>query len=200
MRTEFPPRAEHISEIERLVGVFACVVENRSAIYVSSPLTTGLLAFEWHARSGSSHPLNSAGQTQFTRDVVIPNRKQAAHYVRNLRNSENLVVIDPSALDDQPGWTQSDYRVFWGRIIEEYCETIVFRDGWQHSDGCAYEFHAAVFSGARLLREDLAPLSINLGRSLLVAAIEELRLRTGSSEFLEGVLSALDETLRGGGE
>jgi hypothetical protein len=77
------------------------------------------------------------------------------------RNSDSArVVIDPSALDDVPGWTQADYRAFWGEVIERYAAEVIFRDGWSSSRGCAYEFLVAARAGIPTLDAVRRPLSL----------------------------------------
>lgn len=195
MSEEFPPQAEHIREVESLVEVFASVVEGRSALYASSPLTTGQRAFDWHRRSGSLSgiALTKRDADAFRREVLEPNRVQAARFAQDLRQRTGRLVIDPTAVEDLPAWTQADYHVLWGRVIERYADVVVFRDGWQHSSGCAYEFFAACTSGSQLFREDLTPLAREEGRVLLADAVDENRARGISGEFLQRVLKALSE-------
>jgi hypothetical protein len=185
----FPPQATRPKEIAIILEGVASVVEGRTATYVSSPLTTGQTASEWHLRNGSRAP---AGDEGFRRDVIEPNRTAAAAYVRALRKTRG-VVIDPTAMGDLRGWTQPDYRFFWGRVIELYANEVVFRDGWQHSSGCSYEFFVAVQSGALTLREDLTRLALEDGQALVRAAVEECETRGVSAAFLRGVVAALGE-------
>jgi hypothetical protein len=192
MTSDFPPRAIHGQEIQLLAQTFATVLDTRTAFYVSSPLTTGERAFEWHVRNGNVSASSSFDvSARFRRDVMEPNRRQAAQYVRELRRRTGRVVIDPTALEDVPEWTQGDYLVLWGTVIQQFVEAVVFRPGWQHSSGCAYEFLVASESGARLLNADLAPLSIQEGRGMIAHAVDETRMRGSVSPFLEGVLQAL---------
>ena len=185
----FPPHATRPDEIALLLEGLASVIEGRTATYVSSPLTTGQTAAEWHLRNGGRPAADDEG---FRRDVMEPNRTAAASYVRELRKTRG-VVIDPTAMGDLPGWTQPDYRYFWGRVIELYANEVVFRDAWQHSSGCAYEFFVALQSGASTIREDLTPLSLEDGQALVRAAVEECETRGVSAEFLRGVVEALGE-------
>jgi hypothetical protein len=191
---DFPPQPDHAVEVEQLAQAFASVIEGRTALYVSSPLTTGSRAFEWHQGFDrpSGQQLDGRGLDDFRRDVIEPNRIEAAAFVRKLRESGKGVVIDPTAMKDLPGWTQADYRVFWGRVIEGYAEAVVFRNGWMHSSGCAYEFFVAYSAGIRLLNGDLTPLSLALGRSLIAMAASEAREKGARSEFLQQVVRALD--------
>lgn len=190
---EFPPKAEHPDHIVASVEAFASVVEGRTAIYVSSPLTTGRRAFEWHLKEGRdrNHP-RLPGSSDFRHKVIEPNRAEASTFVRKLREDRNRVVIDPTAMKDIAEWTQADYRVFWGLVIERYAEMVVFRDGWMFSSGCVYEFFVAWSSRAHLVREDFAPLSLEEGRSLIAEALGVTREKGASSDFLEDVLDALD--------
>jgi hypothetical protein len=193
MSSEFPPRPDHPDEIEMMLEGLASVIESRTAYYVSSPLTTGQVAYEWHLRNGALP--SPAGDAEFRRVVMEPNRERAADYVRELRHSTSAAVIDPTAMGDLAGWAQSDYRSFWGKVIERYAETVVFRNGWQYSSGCAYEFLIACGAGARVLREDLAPLTIREGLALLRAAINECEARGDAPTFLEAVAGALEERM-----
>jgi hypothetical protein len=182
----FPPAAEQHDEIQALLEGFASVVDGRTALYVSSPLTTGQLAADWHAENGAGR-----SPEHFRTEVVEPNRRAAARYVRELREATKRVVVDPTAVEDLPGWKQADYHVFWGKVIERYAETVVFRSGWQYSNGCAYELVVAHRSGATVLDESLAPLGVADGVKLLTAAVEECEARGVSAEFLRGAAEAL---------
>jgi hypothetical protein len=190
---EFPPKAEHPEHIVAAVAAFASVVEGRTAIYVSSPLTTGRRAFEWHLKKrGSQTQPRLADSNDFHEKVIEPNRVEAAAFVRKLREDRSRVIIDPTAMNDLAEWTQADYRVFWGRVIELYAAVVVFRDGWMFSSGCVYEFFVAWSSRAQLLSEDFAPLSVDQGRSLIAEALEVTREKGASTDFLGAVLDALD--------
>lgn len=188
---EFPPTPEHLDEIQIMLEGLASVVEARAAWYVSSPLTTGRVASEWHLRDGGNSA--QADGDEFRRKVIEPNRERAAEFVRKLRQSTSRVIIDPTAMGDLPGWTQADYRSFWGKVIERYAEMLVFRAGWQYSSGCAYEFLVAIQSGARVLREDLTPLTVDEGLALLRAAIDDCKARGETPSFLNQVSDALVE-------
>ncbi len=188
MKAEFPPHASHLDELRSLLQTFAAVIEGRNAFYVSSPLTSGERAFEWHTKNERSREIPADFASDFLREVVEPNRNEARRFVRDLRNSLGAVIIDPTALPDIPGWTQADYQVFWGTTIEKYVDRVVFRNGWQYSNGCAYEFYVARSAGIRTLREDLTELTEEDGLELLNGALTHV---TRSGRFLEAVRDAL---------
>jgi hypothetical protein len=195
MTRDWKPVPAHPDEIEALLAGFAAVVEGRSAIYVSSPLTTGLRAFRWHTSYGlASASGQQSTSTDFRRDVVEPNRAEAAAYVRNVRRTLNKVVIDPTAMPDIPDWAQADYHTLWAGVIERYVESVIFRDGWMYSNGCAYEFFVGHSTGARLLTEELKALSLDQGRELLRESIQESRKRNAPPGILADIVAALSET------
>jgi hypothetical protein len=191
MTEEFPPRTTHEREVAILLEGFASVVERGTGTYVSSPLTTGQRAFEWHRLNGPSTTHDTDAHERFRTNVIEPNRSEAARFARRLRAEVGGAVIDPTAMADISGWTQADYRVFWGRVIEEYCDVVVFRDGWQYSSGCTYEFLVAQMKGTRILGEDMSPLSLAEGKRLVDVAIEETEARGTSARFLRAVRDAL---------
>jgi hypothetical protein len=172
-----------------LLEAISSIVEGRSAVYVSSPLTTGSRAFEWHRRRSSSNG-REQGPT-FEVDVIEPNRDDAARFARALRAKTTKVVIDPTAMGDLDGWTQADYRVFWGRVIEEHCDEVVFRDGWQYSSGCTYEYLVGWETGSLLLQEDMTPLPRDEAQALIAMAVRETESHGASAAFLRAVASAL---------
>jgi hypothetical protein len=171
---------------------FATVVDGRDAVYVSSPLTTGRRALEWHTSNRESSP------EAFRVSVIEPNRRAAARFASKLRKSTHRVVVDPTALPDLPGWTQDDYRDFWGRVIERFACEVVVRDGWQFSSGCSYEFYVATRAGLAVVAEDGHELDAGEGLSMLKEVLEERREQGQAVTFLEGVVKMLHTAGFGG--
>lgn len=195
---DWVPQPQNKREIEVLAECFAVVVEGRTAFYVSSPLTTGLRAFEWHTprSSGDAVRAGPTSDDKFRRDVIEPNRAAAATYVRRLREKTKSAVIDPTAMGDVSGWIQADYHFFWGEVIKRYAHTVVFRDGWMYSTGCAYEFLVASVSGAQTLREDLTPLTGEQGRELIQQAVLRVQSRPDNVQLLRRIVDALMDSSR----
>ena len=185
----FPPRSNHMVAIEQILSVFETVLSERNAVYVSAALTTGRRFSVW--RAGLSERFRAdvtVDQAEFRRQVVEPNRRELARLVAELR-LRHCVVIDPAGLPDVPQWTQPDYRVLWGLVIERYARAVVFADGWQYSNGSAYEYLVAVRSGAIPLDQQEAPLPPERGLPLLDSAVRELRERATPIEFLTAVIN-----------
>jgi hypothetical protein len=174
--------------VDLLLLTFSTVVARRTATYVSTPLTSGQRAFEWHLQNGATAAHLSP---DFRERVIEPNRREAAAFADALRVQIAGVVIDPAALPDVDGWDQADYRFFWGRVIEEYVRQVVFRSGWQYSSGCTYEYFVARRAGIEILDEHLDRLPVSRGIRLIDAAVLETRQRGSDTTFLVQVLDAL---------
>jgi hypothetical protein len=187
--SSFPPSSTHQDQIGSLIDLFNTVLPpGHQAWYVSSPITTG------RRRVGIEASRTQRSMTEeFVRQHVIePNRRDAQEYVQRLRDAQSRYVIDPTALNDIPGWGQDDYRYFWGKVIELFASTVIFRDGWEFSSGCSYEFLVAVRSDLRVLDERLAPLELKDGMSLLAVVINNADPAQMNIKFLTDVLTALE--------
>lgn len=189
----FPPTTTHELEADLLLNMLATVTEPRSAVYVSTPITSGRRFAEWSSQLDAeldlSHPETYEA---FQREVLVPNSQHARRRISDLRRRFNI-LIDPTALKDIEGWTQDDYRVLWGRVIESYASTVVFLDGWQYSNGCAYEFWVANKTVPRpsIVDDQLAPLVLEEGISLINSAVSELEKSGSPIDFLRRVSDEL---------
>lgn len=155
-----------------LLDVLGCVVSDREATYVSGPITTGRRYVEWRRAGGASLQAGSERYRQeHLRNVISPNRGALQSVVRRLRAERDGIIIDPTALEDVPGWEQDNYNSFWIGVIHRYVHTIVFVDGWEYSVGCVHEFVAALESGSALLTENLEPLDPAIGIASLGRAL-----------------------------
>ena len=144
----FPPKSERPRDVEALVGMLASVVADRTAVYVATPITSGRLLLEWYDSRGPGLDLGTSEyRSAHRRCVIEPNLARGADAVRRLRAALRRVVIEPSAVNLE-GWQQADYYVLWATIIRRYADTVVFLDGWEYSEGCAYEFFTALETGS----------------------------------------------------
>jgi hypothetical protein len=195
----FPPVTSHEREVAALLNILGSVIVGRSAAYVSAPITSGRRLAHWlSSRNVEFDPSHPESYAEFQREVLEPNCEHAQDIIRNLRTKFPNVVIDPTALKDIDGWTQDDYRCLWARVIEQYATTVVFIDGWQFSNGCSYEFLVSYQSATDhcplVLDENLQPLTPDQGLTLIRAAINELKEKGLSTEFLERVAEQLATT------
>jgi hypothetical protein len=102
------------------------------------------------------------------------------------------IIIDPTAVADLDGWTQDDYRFFWGEVIRRFATSVVFVDGWQFSSGCAYEFVIATEAGVGTLDERLEPLSFQSGKALLREATRDIEPAADAAAFLKALLEEVE--------
>lgn len=186
----FEPRTSRAGEIEALVGFLGAVVPPGGAVYLSAPITSGRRFSDWHsARTQLSREASDPHYRKaHVEEVVEPNRARARGVVNRLRAETGCVVIDPTAIQDFEGWVQDDYRVLWALVIERHATRVVFSDGWEHSNGCAYEFLVACRRRLPMVTE----LGVELGRregvALLRAAVAELQTLSLDLNFLRWVV------------
>ncbi|OBI57364.1 hypothetical protein A5705_19980 [Mycobacterium sp. E787] len=154
--------------------------------YVSTPITTGKLYYDWLQASGYKPDNSSDFQRDHAREVIEINKASARALVTMARKRLDKVVVDPTPLD-VPDWTQADFHAFWTRLITDYVGTVVFNAGWEYSTGCCFEFAAALDAGAAVLDEKLSPLQPKVGLMLTRRAINRLRKQ---GHMVNGLLTA----------
>lgn len=196
MKSNFPPRTTQEREIDSLLNVLGSVIVDHSGVYVSTPITSGRRFADWsNGRDldvDLSHPET---YQEFRREVLEPNSRHARKIINKLRNLFPKALMDPTALKDIDGWVQDDYRVLWAKVIEQYAGTVVFLDGWQYSNGCAYEFLVGNGMPHRpsILKETLEPLTLEEGIRLIKAAVIDLNRSRLATDFLQQVLNQLNK-------
>ncbi|MDX6444655.1 MAG: hypothetical protein QOH71_1729 [Blastocatellia bacterium] len=191
----YPPRPAKTDDIEKILEVMRGIVPEHGAIYVSAPITSGRRLTDWYVRSNGSLPNRSHPDyaTQHVREVIEPNRAHAAAIVHDVRaRFPDRIIIDPTAVADLDGWTQDDYRFFWGEVIRRFATSVVFVDGWQFSSGCAYEFVIATEAGVGTLDERLEPLSFQSGKALLREATRDIEPAADAAAFLKALLEDVE--------
>lgn len=179
-----------------LAGVFRCVTEPGEAVYVSAPITTGHRFVEWRRGAGADLVKGTERyREEHRRHVVAANLAAARPVVHRARSLLDRVVIDPTALEDVPGWEQHDYHAMWAAVVEQYAGTVVFVDGWEYSTGCVIEFLTAHEKSAVLLDESLTELSPQEGLRRVTAAIADLSDGVLPTDGLEQARSRLESTI-----
>lgn len=157
-----------------LLHQYIARVGSRQAVYLSTPITTGLRYLEWLRNHRDSSASDETYARQLKAEVIAENIRQ----VRPLRARMQVAypeayVIDPTEVDNV-GWSQFDYHRFWVEVVRKLPRRVAFADGWQYSTGCALEFAACSEAGLMLLDSDLLPLSNARAVDLLAQAISEL--------------------------
>jgi len=155
-----------------LTSAFRSVLEARSATYIASPITGGRRYFEWRRRY-PERPATAEDDT-FLTDVIVANRLASAAVASAVRARLHTPAIDPAQLRDVLGWTQPDYRLFWQKVIAEFCQSIVLLTGWELSIGCVSEFAVGAHLGLKIMTEDLEVLSASDGLTRIQDAFREI--------------------------
>jgi hypothetical protein len=176
-----------------MVAVLAAAIGPAKPAYLSAPITTGYRFANWLAGPGARYDCNDPVWISERRThVVLPNIRDAQRFANRLRAGGHQ-IIDPTALEDQPGWVQVDYRTLWAHVIRRYASEVVCFDGWQFSSGCGYEFVVAARAGIPVRDEHLESVSVDRGHALITEAIGTLRCLKASTAFLERVNALLCE-------
>lgn len=162
---------------------------NAHVVYVSTPITTGPAYLDWL----SSHQGAPAADRERARQAMVRGNIAAVEpLVRAVPDRfPGAYVIDPTVLEDVPGWTQADYHRFWVEVIVTHVDEIVLADGWTASVGCSVEFAVAMLLQLPAYLSDFSPLSVNEGVKSLLAMVPRVRAAGGSAAMHLAVAETL---------
>jgi hypothetical protein len=190
-----PSTDQRAREIMLMREALAAACDPRDTWYVSTPITTGRRLAEWRSSRSFVDEGEPGHRDSLNDNVIAPNSAAAKDVVDRLR-SAGRVVINPAAVGALEGWTQTDYHVLWADVIERYVSTVAFMDGWHLSDGCTYELLVAVRKGCTLVRQDLAPLTLERALELVAEGARDSQL---AGDVLEE-LAAMQRTAKAHGD
>jgi hypothetical protein len=191
-KQSFPPQTKNRSEVAQMVNILGSVVGNNAATYLSVPITSGKRYSVLNNRHNGKLDLSLPDhRDQHRREVIEPNIVLARLVSTQLRKTSSAVVIDPTGLEDVPGWTQNDYLFFWACVIKKFARKVVFIDGWQYSKGCSYEFLVAHTNRIKTYNDQIKPVTLNKGIRLIKQAMDELEATSMLTDFHEKIISEL---------
>jgi hypothetical protein len=182
-------------ELDEYVFMFSTVIPNRDAVYVSTPITSGLRFVSWFDSNGGNIKRQFGRESieyerEHKKHVIIPNVEEGKKIVDRTRKNSNSFVIDPTQLE-HTGWSQEEYRYLWGRVVELYVREIIMVNGWEYSSGCSYEFLTAVGNNIPVLNENNEPISIKQGFDCLGTAINWYNKHDVDTDLLKDVYTQL---------
>lgn len=158
-------------------------------VYVSTPITTGPAYLDWLI----THQDAPAPERERARQEMV--RSNIAAVVPLVRAVPEQVpgahVIDPTALEDVPGWAQADYHRFWAEVILAHVHEVVFADGWTASVGCSVEFAVAMLQGLPSRRADFSVLTQDAGVQDLLAMVPRIQAAHAPAEMHHAVVATL---------
>ena len=197
MKERFPPQPKRVKDIELILTGVKIAVNGRNLVYISLPITTGKRFWDWHADFGANRAISDCAYLrEHKKHVVAPNRESVRRIMKVLEKKVGRDIISPTLLEDLPGWTQDDYRTLWARVLKECVNMVVFAEGWEYSNGCAYEFLISTQVGIRRVNEDLQPLKLDQGIRKITKAIQEMQRCNITADFLKSVRKRLIYRLR----
>jgi hypothetical protein len=164
----------------------------RTAIYVSTPITTGPTFVEW-MRTKGQHLNKESNEYQMAlkADVMLPNIQRTASSIELLRWRHMGLIINPTTLD-VPGWKQSDYHRFWTIVLDRHARRVILLEGWQYSRGCTIEFETAQRLGIDCVDENLEAISHKNGLILIQSAIKQSKAVGVNTDALEKICRKLE--------
>ena len=190
-RYQYPPTSLDHLLIEQLSQVYKSIINTKDAIYISTPMTSGLLYMQ--AFDKLPNELKETGLTEEYKKTLFNQNCQHARSVASMTRLHfpTSCVIDPTnvAID---GWEQNDYLAFWRKVITDYTRIIRFVNDWPYSNGCAYEFLIGVVTNKVMIDEDENTIYHSQGRDLIYQAYREHLERGYNNEFLLNVVASLD--------
>lgn len=158
--TELPksdPRGSNLAAY-LLAALDTVIHQQHTAVYVSTPITTGRALLEWRAGPGRGAVPESPSHRRFVAEMIRANTASVGPLVNYAERELGGPVIDPTRLGNVSGWSQPDYHEFWTKVVERYARLVVFADGWQFSVGCSLEYLAASRAQIRCLDSTLEEL------------------------------------------
>ena len=175
-------------EVAVAFSAIDCVLNGEKAVYASSELTSGLRLNRLLVQNGASRSSElraRLGENEYRLRVWNPNVEAATAFARNLHHTlgGNQLVISPAPFM-APGWTQHQYLSFWEELLRTRIKSVYFNEGWQHSNGCTFEFAVAVDAGLPTYTSDGRPLSADEGARLIRDAVAACRAQGLEPEAL----------------
>jgi hypothetical protein len=174
-----------------------CALNGERGVYASTELTSGRrvnTVLREVGLTSSSDLRRHLGEDSYTTRVWNPNLAEGAAFARRLHHSlgGNQIVVTPGPFT-APGWKQLEYLAFWETLIRTRIRAIYFNDGWEFSNGCAFEFLVAVDAGVPTFDATNAELDVTGAIARIESAVVYLKGHQLEFADLVKVLALLKE-------
>jgi hypothetical protein len=168
----------HREEIDMVFSGIDCVLNDEQAIYCSSELTTGARLYDAlreHKLKTAAELKEKLGKAWFGTNIFDANVKLGKEFAQCVRNrlTDKTIVITPGPFA-APTWSQPEYLFFWEMLLRTRIKSGCFNHNWQFSNGCTFEFAAALDAGVPTFDHDGKPLDLDDGIRLIESAIQQL--------------------------
>lgn len=164
------------------LNVFDCVLNPSSAVYLSTPVTTGERFYRWVKDGGDSNAPS--------RSIIHDNTEIANSTAQHLRETTKKSVINPACFY-QESWTQEMYLSFWVDVIKRFASEVWLNAGWEFSNGCTYEYCAAIEAGIPCFGIDGQKIDVPRAIELISVAIEKMSLVNMDTASIKSTLKTL---------
>jgi hypothetical protein len=164
------------TEAAMVLSGLDCALNGRRVVYGSSELTTGRRFWALARRHGvaTTGDLRARlGEEEFDRLLWQPNLAAANGFARRLEERLGRLVVTPAPFL-APDWSQPEYLAFWETLIRTRIEVAYFNDGWEYSNGCAFELAVATDAGLATCDAQGRVLEIEEGIARVRSAIAEI--------------------------
>jgi hypothetical protein len=166
-------------------------LDGNRAIYVSAPINTGWRFLAWYKMTGHALKSKNLYEAVHARDVVAQNRAEVLDKIDSIRRQHHPTPVVEPVTFAVAGWTQSDYRCYWGKVIERFIDQSIFLDGWEASVGCVYEFTVAKRVGVSTLDQRGINITAQRAISKIEAAIREMKMLRLDTNLLDAAVDEL---------
>ncbi len=180
------------NEIHQLVTDLSSIYDEKSAVYISAPITTGKDFIHWYKKNLSIHEDQDKYSELHRTEIMEKNSKLIMKFISNLRQVEVCSIIEPASLAVDK-WSQADYLYYWELVIARYVKKIIFLNGWTYSRGCVYEYYIGLEN--KLVLVDQNNIIINTENAIFAIqkSISEYKANSIDAEFQQSVLNKIIE-------
>lgn len=175
--TRLPQARGRSDELNWLVAMLDCVLDQHSAVCVGSPICGGQEYFKWAETAYRYGAIQMGGDFQeVVPSVLEANIKHALAFGQQVRDDVgHYRVVEPirSGLIDTTADRQ--FERFWLKVLSRFCNELRLADDWPLSVGCAREFQMAARVGLTVRNARGHPLTIEDGSRLLADSIARMK-------------------------
>jgi hypothetical protein len=180
-----------------LCSLFASVLGDARATYIATPITGGRRFYTWRMSEGlraALRPGDTPYEELLRHHVIRPNLAAVRRRIAALRKQIEGPVIDPSVVE-VPGWSQQEYRTFWGFVIERFASAVVLLDEWQFSQGCTHEWDVAARLNLPIYDQQMNVLLPADALAILRGAVQEIATQGLDASVQREVIAGWKESL-----
>jgi hypothetical protein len=187
-----------IDEIEMVMSAFDCLIEDNSAIYCSSEITTGkrfynevLIPYGASSDKELKARLGDEEYKQLINGLIKQNVARGREFTEKLRERGLVNLLTPGPFYARD-FDQDHYLYLWEWVIIKKIYEARFAEAWEYSNGCTFEYAVASRKGIPRFDHLGYPLNLHSAVERIGAAIEELKQQGLAVDKLEANLALMN--------